>query len=41
MIREGSFGPAEAVILLAISNIARFFYRIPEVLLKLGEQPPG
>jgi hypothetical protein len=30
MIREGSFGPAEAVILLAISNIARFFFTVSQ-----------
>ncbi|MDR9787120.1 MAG: endospore germination permease [Peptococcaceae bacterium MAG4] len=36
MIREGSFGPAEAVILLAISNIARFFLPYPRSLAEIG-----
>ena len=36
MIREGTFGPAEAVILLAISNIARFFLPYPRNLVEIA-----
>jgi spore germination protein (amino acid permease) len=36
MIKAGSFGPAEAIILLAISNIARIFLPYPRRLLEIG-----
>ncbi len=36
MIREGTFGPAEAVILLAISSIARFFLPYPGSLAEIA-----
>ena len=36
MIKEGAFGPAEAIILLAISNIARLFLPYPRSLVEIG-----
>lgn len=36
MTKEGSFGPAEAIILLAISNIARMFLPYPRLLNEIG-----
>jgi len=36
VIREGSFGPAEAIILLAISNTARIFLPYPRHLAEIG-----
>lgn len=36
MIKAGSFGPAEAIILLAISNIARVFLPYPRQLVEIG-----
>lgn len=36
MIKTGSFGPAEAIILLAISNIARMFLPYPGILTETG-----
>lgn len=36
MIKTGTFGPAEAIILLAISNIARMFLPYPRQLIKFG-----
>jgi spore germination protein KB len=36
MNKTGSFGPAEAIILLAISNIARIFLPYPRQLLEAG-----
>ncbi|HBC93718.1 MAG TPA: hypothetical protein DCZ10_12700 [Pelotomaculum sp.] len=36
MIKSGSFGPAEAIILLAISNIARIFLPYPRLLTEIG-----
>ncbi|TEB14312.1 Spore germination protein YndE [Pelotomaculum sp. FP] len=36
MVKSGSFGPAEAIILLAISNIARIFLPYPRLLTEIG-----
>lgn len=36
MIKEGKFGPSEAIILLAVSNIARIFLPYPRFLIELG-----
>jgi spore germination protein (amino acid permease) len=36
MNKTGSFGPAEAIILLAISNIARVFLPYPRLLTEIG-----
>lgn len=36
MNKMGSFGPAEAIILLAISNIARIFLPYPRLLTEIG-----
>ncbi|MDD4238374.1 MAG: endospore germination permease [Desulfotomaculaceae bacterium] len=36
MIKAGSFGPAEAIILLTISNIARIFLPYPRQLVEIG-----
>lgn len=36
MINEGKFGPSEAIILLAVSNIARVFLPYPRFLMELG-----
>ncbi|NLJ77533.1 MAG: endospore germination permease [Peptococcaceae bacterium] len=36
MIREGKFGPAEAVILLAASNVARVFLPYPGLLIEMA-----
>lgn len=36
MIKEGKFGLAEAIILLAVSNIARIFLPYPRYLVELG-----
>jgi len=36
MVKEGTFGPAEAIILLAVSNIARVFLPYPRYLVEIG-----
>ncbi len=36
MVKEGTFGPAEAVLLLAVSNIARIFLPYPRYLVEIG-----
>ncbi len=36
MIKEGKFGPAEAIILLAVSDVARVFLPYPRHLIELG-----
>ncbi len=36
MIKEGKFGPAEAIVLLAVSNVARVFLPYPRHLVELG-----
>jgi len=36
MVKEGTFGPAEAIILLTMSNTARIFLPYPRVLAEIG-----
>lgn len=36
MIKEGKFGPAEAIILLVIANTARIFLPYPRMLVEIG-----
>ncbi len=36
MIKEGKFGPAEAIVLLAVSNVARIFLPYPRSLVEMG-----